>query len=264
MNESVNSGGLLVDEWLAWLASGSTGEGTLRLRGYLVRAFAREYDLATATGEDIAEYLGRPNRGPEARKSVLATLRSFYRWAIARGHVDHDPTLLARSVRVPPGVPKPVPENVLGRAISRADPATRLMLMLGAYAGLRLSEIAAVHSDDIGDQGLRIVGKGLKVRVVPIHPALALELDFTGYAFPSPLDPHTHVSRDYISRRVEESLGGGWTTHSLRHRFATQAYRACKDIRVVQQLLGHTSPTTTARYVMVDEDALAAAVNAVA
>lgn len=63
---------------------------------------------------------------------------------------------------------------------------------------------------------------------------------------------------------IEAALGDGWTTHSLRHRFATQAYRATRDIRAVQQLLGHSSPTTTARYVLVDEDSLAAAVLAVA
>lgn len=264
MNEDMAGGGPLVDEWLAWLESGSTSPGTVRMRGYLIRAFARDYPLATATHEDITEYLGRPQRGPEARKSVLATLRSFYRWAVARGYVDRDPTLLARSVRVPPGIPKPVPEAVLARALAKADDETRLMLTLGAYGGLRLSEIAAVHARDVGETGLRVIGKGAKVRRVPIHPLLAPQLDFTGWAFPSPANPERHVSRDYVSERVEQVLGGGWTTHALRHRLATQAYRATKDIRAVQQILGHSSPTTTARYVLVDEDALAAAVNAVA
>lgn len=254
----------LIEAWLDWLSSGTTAASTIRQRRYILGAFAREYPLLTATADDIQHYVGRPQRGPEARKSVLATLRSFYRWALARGIVNHDPTLLARSVRVPPGIPKPVPEAVLARAFARADEATRLMLSLGSYAGLRLSEIAAVHSRDVGETGLRVIGKGAKVRRVPIHPMLAPQLDFTGWAFPSPMDPEQHVSRDFISSRVEEALGGGWTTHSLRHRAGTQWYRATKDLRAVQMLLGHASPTTTARYVLVDEDALVATVNSVA
>lgn len=253
----------LIEAWLTWMASGSTALSTIRQRRYILGSFAREHVLTEATEADIEEYLGRPQRGPEARKSVLATLRSFYRWALARGIVDHDPTLLARSVRVPPGIPRPVPEAVLARAFAKADAETRLMLTLGAYGGLRLSEIAAVHSRDVGETGLRVLGKGAKVRRVPIHPLLAPQLDFDGWAFPSPMDPEHHVSRDYVSERVEEVLGG-YTTHSLRHRAATQWYRGTKDLRAVQMLLGHASPTTTARYVLVDEDALVATVNAVA
>ena len=107
----------LIADWLDWLQSGSTAPSTLRQRGYTLRAFARDYDLMEATPDDVQEYLGRPIRGPEARKSVLATLRSFYRWAAVRGYIDQDPTRLARSIHVPPGVPKPCPESVLGRAL---------------------------------------------------------------------------------------------------------------------------------------------------
>ena len=254
----------LIADWLDWLQSGSTAPSTLRQRGYTLRAFARDYDLMEATPDDVQEYLGRPIRGPEARKSVLATLRSFYRWSLVRGYIDQDPTRLARSIHVPPGVPKPCPESVLGRALNRADEPVRLMLLLGAYAGLRRNEIATIHDRHVTDNGLLITGKGGKTRRIPIHSVLAPHLDFSGWAFPSPVVAGHHCSVDYIASRVEDALGGGWTTHSLRHRFATQAYRATHDLRAVQQLLGHSSPTTTARYVMVDEDSLAAAVQSVA
>lgn len=254
----------LIEGWLAWLASGSTAPSTLRQRGYTIRAFAREHHLVTATPEDVQDYLGRPIRGPQARKSTLATLRSFYSWATVRDLVPADPTRFSRSISVPAGVPKPCPESVLGRALARADDQTRLMLYLGAYAGLRRNEIATLHARHVTDDGLVITGKGGKTRRVPIHPLLATRLDLEGWAFPSPINKGRHVSPDYVASRVEAALGDGWTTHSLRHRFATQAYRATRDIRAVQQLLGHSSPTTTARYVLVDEDSLAAAVLAVA
>lgn len=253
-----------VEVWLAWLASGSTAASTVRQRRYTIYAFAREYPVLTATPVQIQNYLGQPHRGPEARKSVLATLRGFYRWAVDRDYIDRDPTRLARSVSVPAGVPKPCPEHVLVAALARADATTRLMLLLGAYAGLRRNEIATLHASHVMGASLRVTGKGNKTRRVPIHPLLAGIVGFDAWAIPSPIRPGRHASPDYVASQVEAALGGGWTTHSLRHRFATQAYRATRDIRAVQMLLGHTSPTTTARYVLVNEDALTAAVLAVA
>jgi len=55
---------------------------------------------------------------------------------------------------------------------------------------------------------------------------------------------------------VSRALPNGWTCHSLRHAFATEVYRESgNDLRLVQELLGHASPRTTARYVLVDDDA---------
>lgn len=252
----------LIEAYLAWLAV-NAAPGTIRARRYQLTAFARTHDLAYVTVEDVTAWLAGESRGPAARKSFLSALRSFYKWAVAAGRLEHNPTLLAHSIRVPEGVPKPCPEDVLGRALARADEETRLMLMCGAYAGMRRAEIAALHESWVTHVGLMVTGKGRKTRRVPIHPNLAPLLMFSDYAFPSPYRKRKHMSPDYVADRVESVLEG-WTTHSLRHRFATQAYRATKDIRAVQQLLGHASPTTTARYVLLDEDTLAAVVQAVA
>lgn len=252
----------LIERYLAWQGVNAS-PGTIRNRRYQLQAFAREHDLAYVTVEDVTAWLARDSRGPAARKSFLSALRSFYKWAVAAEYLPHNPTLLAHSVKVPEGVPKPVPEDVLGRAFARADEEQKLMLMCGAYAGMRRAEIAALHQDWVTHMGLLVTGKGRKVRRVPIHPNLAPLLMFQGWAFPSPYRKRDHVCPDYVADRVEAVLEG-WTTHSLRHRFATQAYRATKDIRAVQQLLGHASPTTTARYVLLDEDTLAAVVQAVA
>jgi integrase/recombinase XerC len=72
------------------------------------------------------------------------------------------------------------------------------------------------------------------------------------------------VHPDYVGKRVKAALGGTWTTHSCRHRFATRAYAGTHDLRAVQLLLGHSKPETTARYVAVAHDDLLAAVLAVA
>jgi integrase len=78
------------------------------------------------------------------------------------------------SVRVPAGVPRPAPEQVVSAALAAAEhePRERLMLALAAFAGLRRAEIARVHTRDVTEEGLRVRGKGGTVRVIPIHPVL--------------------------------------------------------------------------------------------
>lgn len=255
----------LIERWCDWYAAGDAAASTIRLRRYhLLRLAARHPQVLEVTEDNLIDWMGSlAHTSPSARKSMLASLRSFYKWAQRTGLITADPTLGLRRIATPEGLPKPIPEVALQQALAAADKETTLMLLLGAYAGLRRAEIAGIHSDDITDMGLMVKGKGRKVRRIPIHPILAAALvDVKGYAFPGRWDGP--VNPDYVANRLEAVLPAPHTAHSLRHRFATQTYRACKDIRVTQQLLGHSSIQTTVRYVMVDEDALAAAVNAVA
>lgn len=259
----------LIDDFLMWLASGAMADSTIRQRRYILTAFAREHDLATATSDDVVAYLADPRRGPNGKRTVISALRVFYGWAVARGHVDADPMRLVHQVREDRALPKPVPAAVFERALADAnadgDVDTARMLMLGYYAGLRLSEIAAFHRASISDAGLLIRGKGRVSRRVPIHPRLAPYLaGIDGYAFPSWRKPGTHVSESYVADRVEARLGRPWTTHTLRHAFGTRVYEATLDLRTTMLLMGHASPSTTTRYVAISTGKLDAAVLAVA
>lgn len=255
----------LIGGWLAWLETGNVARSTLRMRWYALRAFATHHNLTDVTGLDIQHYIARLPGGPYSRQSHLAALRSFYKWASISGWVEADPTRLLHSIRVPDGVPKPVPEDVLARAFRLAtdDPDVTLMLTLGAYQGLRRAEIAAFSSLDVVGDWLHVLGKGRKVRRLPIHSRLMPLLTFTGPAFPAMRGKGLHVHPDTISVRLATVLEG-YTAHSLRHRFATRAYAATHDVRAVQQLLGHASLETTMRYVFSADDSLAAAVRSVA
>lgn len=73
-----------------------------------------------------------------------------------------------------------------------------------------------------------------------------------------------HTSPETVGAALGDLLGAGWSAHSLRHRFATLAYRAQRDLLTVQRLLGHSKPETTARYAEPPEDAAQAAVMAAA
>lgn len=259
----------LIDAFLLWLSSGAMADSTIRQRRYILSAFAREHDLATATPEDVIAYLADPKRGPNGKRTVISALRVFYGWATARGLVAADPMRLVHQVREDRGLPKPVPDDVFRRAVLDAntdgDVEAARMLMLGYYAGLRLSEIAAFHSRSITETGLHIKGKGRVTRRVPIHPELAPYLQgIDGYAFPSWRKPGRPVTESYVADKVEARLGPPWTTHTLRHAFATRLYEATHDLRTVQMLMGHSSPNTTSRYVAIASGKLDAAIRAVA
>ncbi|WP_281347460.1 tyrosine-type recombinase/integrase [Kocuria coralli] len=163
------------------------------------------------------------------------------------------------SVPIPRPTPRPTPIQTLLAALKRArDDRDRLMLLLASYAGLRRTEIAQVHADHIENGFLTVQGKGGQQRIVPIHPVLASLLEMIkrrgGWAFPGRFTGHCHP--DFIGRRLSRLLGPGWTGHTLRHFFASHTYWNSRDLRSVQELLGHASIATTQIYVGADRQAL--------
>lgn len=247
-------------DYRRWCFSSGSADSTVALRlQYLDRLAAEHPDPFKVTPDELLTFLSHPSWAPETRKSARAAVRSFYRWAHDSERVDVDPSVKLPTVRVPAGKPKPAPENTIVAALSRANPSERLMVMLAAFAGLRCCEIARAHTDDLVDGSLRVNGKGGRVRIVPLHTAILARIDPTsGWLFPSPYGGHLQPSSvSVILRRV---LGPGYSAHTLRHRFATQAYAATHDLRAIQELLGHSKPETTARYTLVPDDALRAAV----
>jgi integrase len=275
--------------WITYLKAAGRTPSTIRLRRYYVERFAARHggDPFAVTLDQLTEFLAYDGWGGEARKSARAGLCSFYGWAVDTGRVgEHDsPARRLPRVGVEAALPRPTPDTAFQQALWLADDRQRLMLMLAGYAGLRRAEIAQVHPDDFDwDTGQLLVhGKGRKQRKVPIHPelgrAVRAELDrrrlgkvgsgwrlYVGgigpgsYLFPG---KHGHASADNVGRTLERLLPGIWSGHTLRHRFATKAYAAERDLRAVQELLGHSKPETTARYVETPPEAKHAAVLAV-
>lgn len=256
----------IIEAWLDTYRAAGRSPGTIRNRRSYLTHYSAALDPLAATPDEMMAYLaGRASLSAEARKSMIVALRSFYRWAERRGLIERDMAAELPSAGVPIGKPRPVPLEILERARAIADEETVFILDLGALMGLRRDEISRVHSNDVSDFGLRVRGKGNRTRIVPIHPRLKGRLrSLRGWAFPSPVRPGHHLGPDAISWRVERVMPAGWTCHSLRHYFGTAAFAGTRNLRAVQELLGHSSVETTQRYVLVDQDALTAAVNAVA
>ncbi|CAM3037225.1 tyrosine-type recombinase/integrase [Skermania piniformis] len=214
------------------------------------------------TAEHLEVWLGRRGWKASTRRSALASIRGFFRWAHRSGRRQDDPAAELLPVRADLGKPRPCPESYVLRAVMAAGPRERLMLSLGASAGLRRAEIARVRADDVevlgGRHELRVRGKGDRTRLIPISDEFAERLlaRGPGWCFPSPAARGPgHLTAAHVGKLISRTLPAGWTTHTLRHRFASQAYAVDRDIRAVQELLGHASVVTTQIYTAIPDNA---------
>lgn len=141
------------------------------------------------------------------------------------------------------------------------------MILLGALAGLRVSEIAALDASEVQCERtppILIVrqGKGAKDRVVPLHPVLRDRLAHLPPGFVFANRQGGHVQAQTVSRRIAEAfcrVGIETTAHCLRHSFGTELAReAGGDLLSVASVMGHASTATTMGYVAWSPDAAGA------
>lgn len=259
------------EQWATYLRAADRSAGTIRLRQSHLRRLARDhrdYRPADLTAQQLLEWLAAPSWSGDTRRSHRATIAGFYGWMTSTGYITVNPAAALPSGKARRGRPRPAPEKVIEQAIADADDRDALMIRLGAYAGMRSMEMATLHSDrifqDFDGWSVTVIGKGGKLRDIPLSPRLALDLRSRppGWVFPGRVDGH--LSAAYISKRLSWALGEGVTGHQLRHRFASAAYRSERDLRAIQELLGHSSPATTAIYTAVPDQALRRAVLAAA
>ena len=208
---------------------------------------------------------------PRSRYSYVSNLSAFYQWAIDEDLAEVDPTARIRRPRYGRSVPRPIGDDDLLWAIRCAGPRMLAWICLAAYEGLRCKEIAGVMVEDIllaDDPPLLIVSaaKYDRQRVVPLNPhteaALrAFGIPRAGALFPgrTALSPMaaSSVSKLFNAFLHEHSVTS--TAHQLRHWFGTKVYRATRDLRLTQELMGHANPSSTAVYTEVSpgEDGVA-------
>ncbi len=266
------------------MAAAGLPSTTIRLRCKHLERIAREIGRAgpwTITADQLVSWAGQQNWATETRRSYRSSCMKFWRWGIASGLTDTNP--VEEWPRIPGAAanPRPAPDRVYRAALAAADPRTRIMLRLAAECGLRRAEVAQVHIRDLVEDFdgwvLIVHGKGGKDRRLPIPDDIAALIragarghsphDHTpsrGWLFPG--QDHGHLSAAHVGVLCSRALakvqtsGQVWTMHKLRHRFATTAYRATRDIRAVQEALGHSSVATTQIYTAVDRMEVRAAV----
>ena len=211
-----------------------------------------------------------------ARK--LSAWRQYCGWLVQSGMMDNDPTFNLKAPRLPERLPKALPQEELNHMLDSAPVDDSLAvrdhalfeLMYGS--GLRLSEI---HGLDLGDVLLdegwvSVTGKGRKERQVPLSgksvEALRAYLServaadgetalFTG-------KNGTRLGQRQIQKRlqvwaVQQGSGQHISPHMMRHSYASHLLQSSRDIRAVQELLGHSNLSTTQIYTKLDFDHLA-------
>jgi integrase/recombinase XerD len=229
---------------------------------------------------------GAPERPPLSASSAARTLvavRGFHRFLALEGVTNTDPAQGVAPPRVPKRLPKAISikdvENLLSAASMGDGPAAlrdRAMLEVLYGAGARISEAVGLDLDDIdrgdidrGQGSVRLFGKGSKERVVPLGSyALEAVAAYTVRARPSMALRGKGTPALFLNLRGGRlSRQGAWAAihaaaeraglgdtvspHTLRHSFATHMLDGGADVRVVQELLGHASVTTTQIYTMV-------------
>jgi integrase/recombinase XerC len=214
----------------------------------------------------------------------LAALKGFFRYLIANKHIEKDPLLLIHS----PKQEKPLPTflsvddafQLLGGIKIKTDLDVRDRAVLEVFysTGVRVSELVGLNWADIDFQLgiIRVVGKGSKERIVPIGEiALAALRDYAqeqrkkwnlSCKGETPVflnNRGERITTRSVARIVEKHLKQAGIQiqmgpHGLRHSFATHLLNSGADLRVIQELLGHASLSTTQRYTHLNLDQLTA------
>lgn len=287
---------LEVEEFLSWMLtergrSRNTLDAYRRdLTAYCVFLHDASIGLHTVARGDIEAYVGQ-RRGQAAPASVarqLAAIRMLHRFLVEEGGRSDDPTADLDGIRVPAGLPKPLSEaevTSLLDAVVGNDPVARRdrALLEFLYAtGARIGEVCGLSLGDVDvvNRTARVYGKGSKERLVPVG-RLAIEamnqwLSDSGRRH---LEPDRWKRRDdseavFLNQHGSRlSRQSAWAVvkhygrlagvkpehlspHVLRHSCATHLLDHGADLRVVQELLGHASVSTTQVYTKVSQERL--------
>ena len=248
---------------LDWLRLRGLAAGTLwaRHRALVRMTMLLPCPLLEASPADLLAWRRGLQLSPHAVCSYVSHARQFYAWAAAEGLVAVNPAARVPAPRRGRTVPRPIGEAELMLALAAAPPRIRPWLVLAGWAGLRAREIAFLRRENVLEQApapvIRVVAgatKGIDERLVPMSRFVAGELAPVlpprGWVFVrldgrGPNQPWTvsHLANGHL-----HACGVTATLHQLRHRFGTEAYRVTRDLRAVQDLLGHRDPASAAGY----------------
>jgi integrase/recombinase XerC len=219
---------------------------------------------------------------PVSVNRALSAVRGYFRWLIRTGKRGDDPSANIRNLKTPKALPSFLWEREMAVFAELPEkegilwPLRDKALILVMYSGgLRISELVSLSIEDLDDdfQGGRVIGKGDKERFVFFSEEAAEALKDYMPARSSRIKTESSTNALFINRRGgaisipgvrwiigkygdRSGLGKHVHPHALRHSFATHLVNSGCDVRLVQELLGHASISTTQRYTHVDMEHL--------
>lgn len=281
MSDRITSEGL-VDEFVGYLrVERNLSPNTVKayaadLASLLDWAERENVHLLDADHRRLRRYLAELDQARYSKRTVarrLAAVRALYRYCVMRGYAEGSPAAVLSTPRLQRTLPAVAPEQLVTGLLAAPDTSTPLGLRDAAilellYAtGVRVSELSGLDMADVDLTGgtVRVMGKGSRERIVPMHPVAVrrlreylsggrpgLQRESSGSAFfLNRLG--TRLTDGGIRRMMEKHLAGigasaQMTPHALRHSFATHLLENGADLRTVQELLGHVALSTTQIY----------------
>jgi integrase/recombinase XerC len=250
--------------------------------GGAATAVATEVDLSqTMLAIDVdtvrryMAYLNEHNYSKSTSARKLATLRSFYKFLVKRGHLKSNPVMAVRTPKQEKKLPKFLEYEQVQRLLNTPETGTwlgardRAILETLYSTGLRVSELVALNMDDVDFLGevVHVRGKGKKERIAPIGSSALQSIQHyiefrnrraagNGNFDTKILFVNKHgkrLSTRSVRRKMDKyliaaGLDPAISPHTLRHSFATHMLNNGADLRSVQELLGHQSLSTTQIY----------------
>jgi integrase/recombinase XerC len=198
---------------------------------------------------------------PKTFHRIISTLSSFYRFLYTQGAVTTNPLTGIDRPRIKQQEVKYLKHNQVLRLLDSIDDLRDKLIVRTIYAtGVRVSELCNMNIEDIDfdEHTIRIRGKGDKIRTVFVDDdTLADILKFIGIRIVGPVfvgQQGKNISSRAIQHIFKNYAPSGITPHKIRHSYASELYKRSKNLRVVQENLGHTSINTTEIYLHTDID----------
>jgi len=198
---------------------------------------------------------------PKTFHRIISTLSSFYRFLYTQGAVTANPLTGIDRPRIKQQDVKYLKHNQVLRLLDSIDDPRDKLIVRTIYAtGVRVSELCNMNIEDIDfdEHTIRIRGKGDKMRTVFIDDDTRADiLKFIGNRIEGPVfvgQQGKNISSRAIQHIFKNYAPSGITPHKIRHSYASELYKRSKNLRVVQENLGHTSIKTTEIYLHTDID----------
>ncbi len=267
-----------------WQRARGMGEKTRRAYGVDVAQladWAAGRDLAPhdLSHRELRHFAGVVSERGAMKSTIarkLAAIRTFYRHLVERGELQANPAELVSSPKKDSYLPKVLKPDEVAELLERIPGGTpldlrdRAILELAYAAGLRAEELVNLDLDslDADSEEVRVEGKGGRTRVVPVGEHAWRALDrylargrtvLNSGASPALFLSKTgkRLSTSDVRRRLRlQTRRAGISPHTLRHSFATHLLEGGADLRTIQELLGHSSISTTQTYTRVESKRL--------
>lgn len=261
-----------IEDFLSYIAAErGLSRNTSLAYGRDLRRFVASLKGDEVVEKDVVDHLSQLSDQGYASASIyraLMAIRVFFRFLKREGEITSDPTTLLDSPKLWQLIPEVLTEEEVERLLEMPDLETeegmrdRAILETFYATGMRVSELCMLQVQDVGEKEVRVLGKGGKERIIPIGEAALDAIDRYLAEYRNERGENRplfttkkgkRLRREFVWERIKmyghsAGIEKEISPHTLRHSFATHLLDGGADLRVIQEMLGHSDIATTDRY----------------